>query len=170
MARTNEGIDAAMTNLNRLNEARDIIFELCGSDAHSFLKNLVNKSNGSQQQRSHLISNATSSCLDQSSRLSSDSIPDLVNTDFESNIQKAKDDNLGDKEKEKQQEEDKSAYMDVRGLETSSSFEKYSMIEETSATTPTNLTANEESNLTSESADRSFFGRSKTEKSLPLSI
>lgn len=150
-----------MSNLNRLNEVRHNIQELCGSDAHSFLHNLVSKSG----QRSRLISTEmTSSGLDHS-KLSSDSIPDLVNTDFETSSNLKNDDKRIDQQLQSQQQQQQqqattrdspSQPFDQKGLETSSSFDKYSLVEETT-------TANEESNMTCESIDtnRNFYETDK---------
>lgn len=86
---TTMNIAEMVTNLSQLNETRQNIFELCGSDAHQFLSNVVARQSSHQpsslQQRSRLRSttdDVTSSGLEHS-KLSSDSIPDLVNTDFE---------------------------------------------------------------------------------------
>jgi hypothetical protein len=85
---TTMNITEMVTNLSQLNETRQNILELCGSDAHQFLSNVVARQSSHQpslQQRSRLRSttdDVTSSGLEHS-KLSSDSIPDLVNTDFE---------------------------------------------------------------------------------------
>lgn len=127
-------------NLNRLNETRTSIMELCGSDAHTFLKTVTgNKPVGSRpisSSSSELLPAASSSLgLDHSSKRSSDSIPDLVQVI----------DNDSSDHQQKQQpllkRDSPPPALDLKGLETSSSFEKYSLVGGVETTT----TANEES-------------------------
>lgn len=168
-----------MNRLSQLNETRQSILELCGSDAHAFLKNLVRQQPTQQQQRSQLISvstDDTENISTLSSRSSNpttttttttltmtatqlsveltndddESIPDLANTDFEavSNLSALSSTNVDLTTDNQATSQATSTLLEIEpsGLETSSSFDKYSLVEEGTTT------ANEESNLTSESA------------------
>lgn len=149
-----ENVEAAMNHLSRLNDNRQNILELCGSDAQPFLKSLLGKA----AKRSQLISSDVASSGLEHSKLSSDSIPDLVNTDFEavSNLSRIRIDD--------QQLVSSQSNQQQGGLETSSSFEKYSIVEE-ATTTP-----NEESTMTSESVDTSRNFIPAVEKPLKSNI